>query len=244
MSNTLTGTGGTPSLSGLSDDSMATHHTFACLFATRAEAERAQAALIADGIASSDIQLIDRGVSGTTTANPLAPSYDEGFWGSLKRLFTGDEDVAGYGEGITRGHALLSVTTTAAKADHVADTLERFNPIDLDAQEATWRKEGWTGTMGTGAAPAAMASTARTDAAMLTGTAPTGTVNDKGEQVFQTVEGRASRRQARRVARQRAGSLVRRLASNHGKRFAPPGARHDRAPSGERHGRDWRGRVS
>jgi uncharacterized protein (TIGR02271 family) len=68
-----------------------------------------------------------------------------GIWDSLKRLFTGD-DLESYYEGVHRGQTLLTARVSSEEeADRVYALLERYDPVDLDAQESSWRTEGWRG---------------------------------------------------------------------------------------------------
>jgi hypothetical protein len=48
-----------------------------------------------------------------------------------------------YAEGIRRGAALVSVTADTAHLPMVEDTLNRFNPVDLDERATGWRAAGW-----------------------------------------------------------------------------------------------------
>lgn len=114
-------------------------HTVACLFETRAGADRAADALVADGFDRSAMTIVDQ--AGATDARPESG----GMWESIKRLFTGEEG-ASYYEGVRRGESLLTVAVRDhAETDRVAAILERHDPIDLDTQEGSWREEGWTG---------------------------------------------------------------------------------------------------
>lgn len=118
-------------------------HQLACLFASREAAERAVSALEHDGIPRDRIDLIDQ--TGASTAG-TASAEESGFWESLKRFFTGDDDYSTYQEGVRRGHVMLRVrAATASEADRATDVLERFEPIDIDEQEAGWRREGREG---------------------------------------------------------------------------------------------------
>ncbi len=119
--------------------------TLACLFATRTAAEKAADDLVAGGIDRSAIEIIDQ----ESPQTPDVAAQTEGLWENLKRLFLGEEETAGYYEGVNRGQSLLSVhVTDAEQSDRAAAILERHDPIDLDAQEAGWRQAGWTGGMG------------------------------------------------------------------------------------------------
>ena len=144
------------------------HHRVACLFETRAAAERAADDLMSAGIPRTAVQVVEQsagagttsglGTTGTgttgatSTGSTLAgttSAYDTGssgggLWDSIKSLFTGDDDVHGYYEGVNRGQTLVTVqTTNVAEAERVSTILERHDPIDMDAQESGWRSAGW-----------------------------------------------------------------------------------------------------
>lgn len=119
-------------------------HRVACLFETRAAAERASDDLIAGGIERSRIDIVDQG-SGTRTSAATSAGEGGGLWDSIKRLFSGEEGDTYY-EGVNRGQTLLTVHAASdAQAETAATILERHDPIDLDAQETSWRQSGWTG---------------------------------------------------------------------------------------------------
>lgn len=118
-------------------------HHLTCLFGSRAAAERALSALESEGIPRSRIDMVDGAQAGA--AATAGETGEGGFWDSLKRFFTGDDAYHGYQEGVRRGHTLVRVrTANESEADRATDVLERFEPIDMDEQEASWRQEGWT----------------------------------------------------------------------------------------------------
>jgi len=122
--------------------------TVACLFATPARAEEARDALVSSGTPASEVQV---------TSQDTTTSEGGGIWESLKRIFTG-EDLEGYQEGVHRGQTLLTARVRSEEeADHVYALLERYDPVDLDAQESSWRAEGWTGRRTTGTTETAAA---------------------------------------------------------------------------------------
>jgi hypothetical protein len=114
-------------------------HRVACLFETRAAAERAADDVVAGGIPRSAIDVVDQGAGTTETGGG-------GLWESIKRLFTGEEGAASYYEGVNRGHTLLTVQAgSEADAEKVTMIVARHDPIDLDQHESNWREAGWTG---------------------------------------------------------------------------------------------------
>lgn len=116
--------------------------TFTALYDNRAEAERAQAELARLGISSGDVTIHDQNSAGLGTGDG---SSDGGFFSSLRDMFVPDDDSQAYGEGLRRGHFLLTVRTDSQHADRVHEVLERSSAVDLDDRTSSWRNEGWTG---------------------------------------------------------------------------------------------------
>jgi stress response protein YsnF len=135
--------------------------TITAMYDDQAQAQAAQAKLVAAGFPQSSIRLT-AGASTTTTEAQRAGSYDHtrdegGFWASLKDAFMPEEDRYTYSEGLSRGSTLLTATVEDSRVDAAMDILEEHGSVNLDDREATWRKEGWSGytggtTAGTGAA--------------------------------------------------------------------------------------------
>jgi len=73
------------------------------------------------------------------------PYEEKGFFGSLKDTSVPDEDRYAYAEGMRRGNVLLTAQVDEAHVSRAADILEQSGAVNLDEQEATWRKSGWTG---------------------------------------------------------------------------------------------------
>jgi uncharacterized protein (TIGR02271 family) len=116
------------------------------MFKTRGEAERAEQALASElGLSRSAIQT-SPGAGVTDAGYDPARSYEErGFFASLKNLMLPEEDRYAYAEGMRRGAVLLNVKVDDNQLDRASDILEHAGAVDLDAQEAEWRKSGWTG---------------------------------------------------------------------------------------------------
>jgi uncharacterized protein (TIGR02271 family) len=91
---------------------------------------------------------INRGqiqVHAAEAASVATTTGEGGFWSSLKDLFVPDEDRYAYAEGIRRGGALVSAEVDEGALDHAMNILEHQGAVDIDAQEAEWRKSGWSG---------------------------------------------------------------------------------------------------
>ena len=126
------------------------NQTITAVFSSTAEAEAA----------SRDLAMKIGGVRGTVFATGSG-THD------LGQLGIADADRPTLEEAVRRGHAVLSASIPAAEFETAADVIESAGAIDIDAQEAEWRKSGWTGagTAETAAArPAAPVAAATPDA--------------------------------------------------------------------------------
>lgn len=137
--------------------------TITALFDRPAEAQAAQAKLVAAGIPQTAIRLVQGAQSPRTSGSYDYRQDEGGFWSSLKDFFMPEEDRYAYSEGLSRGGTLLTVQAEHAQLETAYDILEQNGSVDLDQREASWRKEGWSGYSamgGTTAATGAKAGTA------------------------------------------------------------------------------------
>jgi len=118
--------------------------TITAYFDSRSDAQAAADRLAHLGIPAKDVDIHDSGTAGTTTTTTTG-SEDRGFWASLSNLFMPDEDRYAYSEGIRRGGSVLTVRADEVDFDRVSDVLEEAGAVDMDAREAEWRSEGWSG---------------------------------------------------------------------------------------------------
>jgi stress response protein YsnF len=149
--------------------------TITALFDRPAEAQAAQAKLLAAGIPQSAIKLVQGAQTARTSGSYDYRKDEGGFWGSLKDFFMPEEDRYAYSEGLSRGGTLLTVSVEPTQSDTAYDILEQNGSIDLDQRESAWRQEGWSG-YSAGGATAASSTTGTT----ATGTSATGAAALKG----------------------------------------------------------------
>ena len=64
----------------------------------------------------------------------------------FSRLGITGPDQSVLAEAIRRGHVVLSAAVPEEQFNAAADVIEAAGAVDLDAQEAEWRKTGWTDT--------------------------------------------------------------------------------------------------
>ncbi|MGG5888903.1 YsnF/AvaK domain-containing protein [Falsiroseomonas sp. HC035] len=138
-----------------SDDSTAPHgdklmqRTLTAMFDTRAEAERAAGTLRGLGLGAENIRMhqaeADSGQGGTVATSAAGRREDRGFFGAIADLFMPDEDRATYSEGLRRGATLLLAEVDETRMHQAMDAMEAAGAVDLDAREADWRQQGWSG---------------------------------------------------------------------------------------------------
>ncbi|TXM98679.1 DUF2382 domain-containing protein [Methylobacterium sp. WL64] len=154
--------------------------TITALFDRPAEAQAAQAKLVAAGIPQPAIKLVQGAQSPRTSGSYDYRKDEGGFWGSLKDFFMPEEDRYAYSEGLSRGGTLLTVSVEPAQTETAYDILEQHGSIDLEQRETTWRKEGWSGYSAGGATAASSTTGTTATASTTTGTTATGAAALKG----------------------------------------------------------------
>lgn len=119
--------------------------SLSAMFDTRADAARAVSALKAAGIA--DVVLTGEENEGYGTREYSAEARtDRGFFESIGDFFFPEEDRYAYAEGLNRGGYLVTVSNLPESQYETAlNILDDEGAVDLDAREAEWRSEGWTG---------------------------------------------------------------------------------------------------
>jgi len=68
-----------------------------------------------------------------------------GIVASLVDMGVSEEDAGYYSEGIRRGGALVTVTTSDEQVSRAEEILSRYNPVDVDHRASAWREQGWQG---------------------------------------------------------------------------------------------------
>jgi uncharacterized protein (TIGR02271 family) len=123
--------------------------TLTAMFDTRAEAERAAETLRGLGLGAENIRMheaeADSGHGGTVATSATDRREDRGFFGAIADLFMPDDDRATYSEGLRRGATLLLAEVDEARMHQAMDAMESAGAVDLDAREADWRQQGWSG---------------------------------------------------------------------------------------------------
>jgi uncharacterized protein (TIGR02271 family) len=121
-------------------------NSITALFQSKAAAQSAIDALIAEGVPENTIRLMPgyENEGGLKTAD--GDQVHSGFWKSLSDFFMPAEDRYSYAEGLSRGGYLVVVSDlTEARYSTALDILDDKGALDLDQQEQEWRQAGWGG---------------------------------------------------------------------------------------------------
>jgi uncharacterized protein (TIGR02271 family) len=118
------------------------NHDLIAFYPSRDMAEHARDELLQVGFDHDDVKVYAN--DGRNTGG--------GFWDSIKEAFgfVDEQDKALYAEAARRGASAVAVSLDddeGPTAGRALPIIQRFHPIDLDQQAATWRKEGWSGHM-------------------------------------------------------------------------------------------------
>ena len=120
--------------------------TLTAMFPTKTEAERASQMLASELKVDRAMIQTSPGEGVKDTGYDKARPYEEtGFFGSLHSTPVPDEDRYAYAEGMRRGNVLLTAQVDEAHVNRAADVMEQSGALNLDEQEAMWRKSGWVG---------------------------------------------------------------------------------------------------
>ncbi len=128
--------------------------TVTALYETKAQAESVRDALVAAHL-GDHVEIRDQ-----AEADQAKESKAEGGEGHhdivkwLGDLFGGHKDSHVYGEGLRRGHILLTATVDDLNEIRAAEILDADAPVNLTHAEQSWRAEGWTPTLDATAHPA------------------------------------------------------------------------------------------
>lgn len=124
--------------------------TVSALYEDRSEAERAVQALKSAGL-GEDVDICDQEGSTSTGRHD-----EQGHHGWLSKRLGGHRDAHAYGEGLRRGHVMVSARVDELNETRVAEILDAA-ALDLSEREQAWTAEGWRapaeGAAATGAAP-------------------------------------------------------------------------------------------
>ncbi len=116
--------------------------TVTAFFETQADADKAQADLLAAGFSASDIELLQ----GRAAQDAAEPQEDVGILRSLLNIFVfmPESDRSSYREGLRRGGIALAVHTGPEGYERAIDILDRDGAVNLDERETAWKAEGWS----------------------------------------------------------------------------------------------------
>jgi hypothetical protein len=113
--------------------------TVTALFETRADAERARDELSAAQV-SDQIEIHDQA---SAEIHGTQDHFDIVDW--LGSLFSGHRDKHLYGEGIRRGHYLVTARIADVGEPRAIQILESAGALNLHDAHQDWRSDGWSG---------------------------------------------------------------------------------------------------
>lgn len=122
----------------MSDYMTTSHQLVTAFFDTRAQAEAAVERILAAGIQTSQVRLVE----GRADADG-SPGEPKGFFEALADFFMPDDDRHAYAEGLNRGGYVVSANVDASERDRILDILDDEGTVDMDDREQSWRDEGW-----------------------------------------------------------------------------------------------------
>ena len=122
--------------------------TVTALYETRADAEHARDALRAAHL-GDPIDIHDQ-----ATAEAVGVEGHRDFVEWLGGLFSGHHDKHFFGEGVRRGHVLLTAKVDDYSESRAAEILDNAAPLNLDDAHRDWQAEGWAPPSSTAAADA------------------------------------------------------------------------------------------
>ena len=107
-----------------------------------ADARAVQQELLSAGFERDNVHLVAE-----ESRRSMAGSDDPGVWQSIKEAFgfADESDRYSYTEAARRGGVIVTVDAPEHAAEQAVAIMRRHNAIDLDAREAQWREQGWTG---------------------------------------------------------------------------------------------------
>lgn len=118
-------------------------HALAAVFEHRADAERAQQALVQAGFDRATMRLDARAAQPAVAEHHSVTDDIRSFFDELFRGHHVDRHL--YGEAVERGHVVLTLqANTRDEAERASDLIEAFGPLDLDREAVNWGAGGWT----------------------------------------------------------------------------------------------------
>ncbi len=114
--------------------------TIAALFTSATKADTARDALKSAGFKDVAITRSEE----IEIGNAPGPIHKHSFWDGLTALFGSGEDAHLYGEGVRRGHNLVTVHVSDTRAAEAIAILDAQKPVNIDDHAQMWRSQGWT----------------------------------------------------------------------------------------------------
>ena len=128
------------------DGTGASVHHLVAIYETEADAEAARVTLIKSGVEPDEVQMSRAASADDVRVTESTAFENKSFWGKLKDMmaFAPPHHHELFGEGLLRGHAILTMSPPAVARDQMIALLESTNPLDFNARQQEWRASGWT----------------------------------------------------------------------------------------------------
>lgn len=132
--------------------SNASDNTVVGVYDNFSDAESAVQALLTAGFSRADVRMNperdDAAIASTSPSSSLGNTEGEGISGFFRSLFGMDESVEHhdvYSESVRRGSYVLTVNVQSeAELNRAVETMNRFNPVDIDERVSHWKQQGWS----------------------------------------------------------------------------------------------------
>jgi hypothetical protein len=120
-------------------------HQLVAVYDSEAEAEAAKRALIAAGVNPSAIEVFRAAPADEAARDVVDPIVNKSFWGRLRELLViaPPHEIHALEEGLTRGHAILTLSPPPIDRGRMITLLEGTGPLDFNARQQQWRESGW-----------------------------------------------------------------------------------------------------
>jgi hypothetical protein len=122
-----------------------TPHRLVAVYDTHAEAEAVKHSLIVAGVDPSAITVANEAPGGDIGVSPTDSFASKSFWGKIRDLLAiaPAHERHAYEEAVTRGHGIVILSPPAASLERIAALLEAAGPIDFNARQQDWHRDGW-----------------------------------------------------------------------------------------------------
>jgi hypothetical protein len=115
------------------------------VYETHAGAEAVKHRLIVAGVDPSAITVANEAPGGDIGVSATDSFASKSFWGKMRDLLAiaPAHERHAYEEAVTRGHGVVILSPPASSLDRIVAILEAASPIDFNARQQNWHRNGW-----------------------------------------------------------------------------------------------------